>query len=107
MLAPSLWNGVLRVSLVARGCTATTYAVVRRCDTHCRMPGRGEQRVELVVFLFLIVPSMVLSLLAVKQGSLGFVVVATATIFRDLALVSLGLFFLWRIGRSRDRHFGT
>lgn len=41
---------------------------------------------------------MVLSFFAVKQGSSGFVIVATATIFRDLALVSLELFFLWRNG---------
>jgi type IV secretory pathway VirB3-like protein len=58
--------------------------------------------VELVVLLFLIVPSMVLSFLAVKQGSLGFVIVTTATIFRDLALASLVLYFLRRIGRCRD-----
>jgi membrane protease YdiL (CAAX protease family) len=59
---------------------------------------RTEQLVELAVFLFLIVPSMVLSFFAVKQGSLGFALVAVATIFRDLALVSLILFFLWRNG---------
>jgi hypothetical protein len=60
------------------------------------MPGRKEQCVELLVFLFLIVPSMVLSFFAVKQGSLGFVLVAVATICRDLGLVSLILFFMWR-----------
>jgi type IV secretory pathway VirB3-like protein len=71
------------------------------------MAGRREQCVELVVVLFLIVPSMVRSFFAVTQGSLEFVIVTTATIFRDLALVSLVLFFVWRVGRSRDRHFGT
>jgi membrane protease YdiL (CAAX protease family) len=60
--------------------------------------GRTGQSVELGVFLFLIVPSMVLSFFAVKQGSLGFGLVAVATIFRDLALVSLILFFVWRNG---------
>jgi hypothetical protein len=50
---------------------------------------------------------MVLSFFAVTQGSLGFVIVTTATIFRDLALASLVLFFVWCVGRSRDRHFGT
>jgi membrane protease YdiL (CAAX protease family) len=55
-----------------------------------------EQLVEVSVFLFLIVPSMVLSFFAVKQGSLSFVLVAFATILRDLALVSLILFFVWR-----------
>jgi membrane protease YdiL (CAAX protease family) len=57
---------------------------------------RLEQVAELSVFLFLIVPSMALSFFAVKQGTLSFVLVAVATILRDLALVSLILFFLWR-----------
>jgi membrane protease YdiL (CAAX protease family) len=61
-------------------------------------PDRREQRIEVAVFLFLIVPSMLLSFFAVKEGSLGFVIVATATIFRDLALLSLVRFFLWRNG---------
>ena len=41
---------------------------------------------------------MVLSFFAIKQGSLSFVLVAIATILRDLALVSLILFFVWRNG---------
>jgi membrane protease YdiL (CAAX protease family) len=57
---------------------------------------RREQWIELSVFLFLIVPSMALSFFAVRQGSLGFGLVAVATILRDLALVSLILFFIWR-----------
>lgn len=61
-----------------------------------------EQLVELSVFLFLIVPSMALSFFAVKQGSLSFVLVAIATILRDLALVSLIVFFLWRNGEPTD-----
>ena len=61
---------------------------------------RTEQSVELAVFLFLIVPSMVLSFFAVTQGSLGFALVAVATICRDLALVSLIVFFLWRNGEA-------
>jgi membrane protease YdiL (CAAX protease family) len=60
--------------------------------------GRTERFVELGVFLFLIGPSMVLSFFAVKQGSLGFGLVAVATILRDLGLVSLILFFVWRNG---------
>jgi membrane protease YdiL (CAAX protease family) len=60
-------------------------------QSNCR-----EQLVEVSVFLFLIVPSMALSFFAVKQGSLSFVLVAFATILRDLALVSLILFFIWR-----------
>jgi membrane protease YdiL (CAAX protease family) len=59
-----------------------------------------EQLLEVSVFLFLIVPSMVLSFFVVKQGTLSFVVVAFATILRDLALVSLILFFVWRNGEN-------
>jgi membrane protease YdiL (CAAX protease family) len=59
---------------------------------------RREQGVEVVVFLFLIVPSMALSFFVVQQGRLGFELVATATILRDLSLVALVLFFLWRNG---------
>ena len=61
---------------------------------------RTEQLVEVSVFLFLIVPSLALSFFAIKQGDLGFVLTAVATILRDLSLLSLLLFFLWRNGES-------
>ena len=61
---------------------------------------RREQIIEVLVFLFLIAPSMALSFFAVKQGSIGFTLTAVATILRDAALVSLILFFLWRNGES-------
>lgn len=61
-----------------------------------RRPDRRVQLIEVAVFLFLIVPSMALSFLVVKQGNLSFVLTAVATILRDLGLVSLILFFLWR-----------
>jgi membrane protease YdiL (CAAX protease family) len=57
---------------------------------------RKEQLAEVSVFLFLIIPSMALSFFAIKQGSLNFVLVAISVILRDLALVSLILFFIWR-----------
>jgi membrane protease YdiL (CAAX protease family) len=57
---------------------------------------RREQVVELLVFLFLIVPSMLFSFLAIKQGSVGFTLTAVSTIARDLALLSIILFFIWR-----------
>lgn len=59
---------------------------------------RTERLVEISVFLFLILPSMILSLFIVGQGSLGFVLVALSTIARDLALVSLIIFLAWRDG---------
>jgi membrane protease YdiL (CAAX protease family) len=66
-----------------------------RGSDSARFPWGGEL-VEVSVFLFLIVPSLVVSFFVVKQGGLGFVSVAFATIARDLALVALVLYFLWR-----------
>lgn len=65
---------------------------------HGRRPSRRVQLIEVAVFLFLIVPSMALSFFVVKQGNLSFVLTAVATILRDVGLVSLILFFLWRNG---------
>ena len=72
------------------------YETVSVGSVNSPQPGRKEQFLELSVFLFLIVPSMALSFFAIKQGSLSFSLSAVATIFRDLSLVSLILFFLWR-----------
>jgi membrane protease YdiL (CAAX protease family) len=55
-----------------------------------------EQVVEISVFLFLIVPSMILSLFMVRRGGMSFALTALSSILRDLALVSLILYFLWR-----------
>lgn len=52
--------------------------------------------VELAVFLFLILPSLILSLFVIGQGGASFTLTALSIILRDLALVSLILFFLWR-----------
>ena len=59
---------------------------------------KKEQLIEVSVFLSLILPSMALSFFAIKQGALNFVLVAISTILRDLALVGLILFFIWRNG---------
>ena len=68
---------------------------------------RGADRfvhaVELVVFLFLVGPSLVLSLFATRAVDQPFTLVAVASILRDLALVVLVLFFLWRNGESVAR----
>ena len=66
-------------------------------------PDSRTQLLEVLVFLFLIVPSMVLSFFIIRQGSLGFLVTAFSVILRDLALVSLILFFLWRNGEPLER----
>ena len=57
---------------------------------------RREQSVELLVFLFLILPSLVFSFFAVKQGNLSFLLISIATVLRDLSLLCLILFFIWR-----------
>jgi len=64
---------------------------------------RAEQLAEVSVFLFLVVPSLLLSFFAIKQGGLSFVFVALSTILRDLALVGLIVFFAWRNGEPLER----
>ncbi len=59
-------------------------------------PDRRVQVAEIAVFLFLVVPSLAFSFFAIKQGRVGFALTAVATILRDLALVGLIAFFLWR-----------
>lgn len=54
--------------------------------------------VEVTVFLLLIVPSLILSLFVVRQGHLSFVLTALSVIARDVGLVALVLYFLWRNG---------
>ncbi len=60
------------------------------------LTSQKEQLLEVSVFLFLIVPSMLLSFFLIRQGSLDFVFTAFSVILRDLALACLILFFLWR-----------
>ena len=60
-----------------------------------RASGR-EQQVELAVFLFLIVPTLLLSFAHGGQTHLSFPLLAISVIARDLALVTLVIFFLWR-----------
>jgi membrane protease YdiL (CAAX protease family) len=64
-----------------------------------------EQLLEISVFLLLILPSMLLSFFAIKQGSVSFSFTAIATILRDIGLVCLILFFLWR-NRETTRLIG-
>ncbi len=61
-------------------------------------PSREEQTLELLAFLFLIVPSIVIAFFALGETGVSFPLVAASTIFRDLALVTLIAFFLWRNG---------
>jgi membrane protease YdiL (CAAX protease family) len=70
-------------------------------------PGRRVQIFELLVFLFLIVPSMAITFFLpggpASAARSSFVFTAWATILRDLALMSLIFFFIWRNRESRKR----
>jgi len=74
-----------------------------KAESRTQGPNTREQFFEVSVFLFLILPSMVLSFFVVRQGTLGFVFTAFTVILRDLALVSLILFFLWRNREPLER----
>jgi len=50
---------------------------------------RCTQLVELLVFLFLILPSLVLSTFVVRQGKISFILAAVSTILRNLSLLAL------------------
>ena len=66
-------------------------------------PNGKVQLIEAMVFLFLITPSLALSFFANAAGEMGFVLVAVATILRDLGLLGLILYFLWRNGEPLRR----
>ena len=64
---------------------------------------RKTQLFEVAVFLFLVVPSLVLSLFVTTAGNVSFQLTAVMVIVRDLALVSLVLYFIWRNGEGVSR----
>ncbi len=66
-------------------------------------PDRKLQTVEVGVFLTLILPAMLFSLFAIRQGNPPFVLVAASAIVRDIALLTLIFFFLWRNGEPLYR----
>ncbi len=65
-------------------------------DTPPDRPPWTKALLELLVFLFLIVPSMVLSFFVTREAGTGFILIAISTILRDLALLSLIFYFAWR-----------
>ncbi len=73
-------------------------------ETH-PSPAWKAQLLEVLVFLFLIVPSMVLSLLAFQHEKATFAYVAWAVMIRDAALVCFIAFMIWRNG-ERFAYFG-
>lgn len=65
-----------------------------------RGPSLKAQFVELSVFVFLFLPSVVLSFFETEVDEQNFIFSAAAIIFHNLALVGLICFFLWRNGES-------
>lgn len=59
--------------------------------------------IELLVFVLLLVPALVLSLVVTRVTEGPFWLVATATILRDSSLVALVTFFVWRNGEPLGR----
>lgn len=59
-------------------------------------PAKKVQALELGVFLSLVVPAMVLSFFGTTEGDISFIKVAAASIVRDIGLVLLVLYFVWR-----------
>ena len=64
------------------------------------IPSRKVQLLEVLVFLFLIVPSMGSAYIAVSSVKLTFVALAVSSILSDLGLLSLVLYFVWRNGEA-------
>lgn len=66
-------------------------------------PARRVQFVELLVFLFLIVPALAGSRAVGNVQNIGFATLAISVILRDLALLFLILYFVWRNGEGFGR----
>jgi membrane protease YdiL (CAAX protease family) len=91
-----------KATMKAEGWQAVASDVERNAEDRAAW-WRRLQFWELLVFLFLIVPSMAFSFFAIKQGNVSFPLAANATILRDLALVALVVFFLWRNGEPLEQ----
>lgn len=66
-------------------------------------PNRRVQAIELMVFLFLIVPALSTSFLISSQSEMNFMPSAIYAILNDLGLVSLVFYFIWRNSESPRR----
>jgi CAAX protease family protein len=64
------------------------------------IPSRKVQLLEVLVFLFLIVPSMGSAYVVLSSANVTFVAMAVSSILGDLGLLSLVLYFVWRNGES-------
>jgi membrane protease YdiL (CAAX protease family) len=59
-------------------------------------PSRKIQLIEVVVFLLLILPSMLLSSAVAEPENLTFLIVAGSTMLSDIPLLCLVVYFVWR-----------
>ncbi len=78
----------------------TLYSFLRRIILDISNLGTDRRRdlFEVLVFLFFIVPSMILSFFALEGGKPNSPILSCSLIFNDLAYISLIAFFLWRNG---------
>ncbi len=74
----------------------TDSADTRSGNTDGAQFDRREQLIEVGVFLFLIGPSMFQSFFLIGLRNVSFMMAAVATTMRDLSLLTLVLYFLWR-----------
>jgi membrane protease YdiL (CAAX protease family) len=61
---------------------------------------KHTELIEVTVFLFLVIPSTVIASLNRVQASMSFPALAAASIFQDLGLLGLVVFFVWRNGEG-------
>jgi membrane protease YdiL (CAAX protease family) len=64
------------------------------------IPSRKVQLLEVLVFLFLIMPSMGSAYVVLSSVKVTFVAMAVSSILSDLGLLTLVLYFVWRNGES-------
>lgn len=68
--------------------------------TNQAVMSRWQQFLEVAVFLFLVLPSIALAFLSITPDEISFSVVAVSNILRDLSLLCLVLYFVWRNGEG-------
>jgi membrane protease YdiL (CAAX protease family) len=90
------WKGGAR----RRGKTHERYSFMSEFPEFGRHAEKKYRRVEVFVFLFLIISSSIISFLILRHARLGFRLVAFSSIVNDLALLSLVLYLAWRNGES-------
>lgn len=65
--------------------------------------GRKVQLFELLVFLFMFMPSMLISMFIIEKYAFSFRMLVVRTISSDLSIVSLIWYFVWRNGEGTAR----